>query len=130
MGTAAFAECKKRSPSAVLDQARQASVPMYIAAGIRDDIVYPRHAIAAFNQVATATDRLAGDFLEKLMTQRASHILRADPDDLYAAAGAPLRASHTSGNTTLVLFDGGHDVVYEAGFAWLDGKRRSPQKAP
>jgi hypothetical protein len=50
--------------------------------------------------------------------------------DPYALAGVPMRSMHTSGNTTLVLFDGGHDVVYDAGFAWLEGKRRSTQKMP
>lgn len=127
-GTTAFAECKKRSPSTVLERAKQAGVPLYIAAGIRDDIVYPRHAIAAFNQVATAADRLAEDFLDKSFNRWASLHPVAERDP-YAQAGVPVRASQTSGNTTLVLFDGGHDVVYEAGFAWLEGKRRSAQKA-
>lgn len=126
-GTKAFAECKKRSPSAVLEQARQAGVPMYIAAGIRDDIVYPRHAIAAFNQVAAANDRLADDFIDKSFNRWASQV-RVSGLDPYGQAGVPVRASHSSGNTTLVLFDGGHDVVYEAGFSWLEGKKRAERR--
>lgn len=129
-GTTAFAECKKRSPSAVLERAKQAGVPMYIAAGIRDDIVYPRHSIVAFNQVATAADRVAEDLLDKSFNRWASPRTALGERDPYAQAGAPVRASHTSGNTTLVLFDGGHDVVYAAGLTWLDGQRRSPRKAP
>lgn len=129
-GTKAFAECKKRSPSAVLERARQAGVPMYIAAGVRDDVVYPRHAIAAFNQLAIAADQLADDFLPQLQSSTRAASLRSPAGELdpYALAGTPVLASRTSGNTTLVLFDGGHDVVYDAGFAWLEGKRRIAQK--
>lgn len=43
-------------------------------------------------------------------------------DRLYASQPVLLR--RTSGSTRLTVFDGGHDIVHEAGHTWLEGQRR------
>jgi predicted esterase len=126
-GSPAEIECRKRSPSAVLERAKQAGVPIYIGAGIRDSIVRPRHAIAAFNQLVDAADHVTADFLAQLSPVRSMARKPVGAFDPFTQAGAPARLVRTSGNTTLVLFDGGHDVVYDAGLSWLSSQRRSHQ---
>ncbi len=131
-GTHAFRECLRRSPSALLARAKQAGVPVYVATGIRDDIVPPRHAIAAFNDLADPADRLGDEVLGALLAPPGLKRVSATAvdGDLYARAGAPSRLERSSGGATLVLFEGGHDVVFDAGLAWLRDKRRTATKTP
>ncbi|WP_170319766.1 alpha/beta fold hydrolase [Polyangium spumosum] len=130
-GTKAFEACKRRSPSALAARAKQAGVPVYVATGIRDDVVPPQHSISAFNDLADPADRVADDVLPKLRSQKATRRVSAtSADDLYQRAGAPAYLTRTSGNATLVLFEGGHDVVFEAGLAWLRDRRRTTSKNP
>ena len=121
----------RRSPSALIARAKQAGVPIYVATGIRDDIVPPQHSISAFNDLADPADRVGDDVLPKLLSQKATRRVSAtSADDLYTRAGAPSYLTRTSGSATLVLFEGGHDVVFEAGLAWLRDKRKLAPKAP
>ncbi|MFS8069344.1 MAG: alpha/beta hydrolase family protein, partial [Byssovorax sp.] len=57
-GTAAFKECQSRSPSALLDRARRAGVPVYIGCGLGDDTVPPEHAVRAYNQLANPSEQV------------------------------------------------------------------------
>ena len=127
-GTKAFRACQERSPSALLERARAGHVPVYIACGLADDIVPPEHAVRAFNQLADAEGRLPEATFRDLSKRRAT--LPPASVEVFGRAGAPLRLERTSGSATLALFEGVHDVVYEAGLEWLRGKRREDRPAP
>jgi predicted esterase len=123
--TNALRECQRRSPSSLLERARAARVPVYVAHGIRDDIVPVRHAVGAFNQLADAQDRLGDELLRAITSAKpqppSAWRGKSDP---YALAAAPLHLARSSANVTLMLFEGGHDVVFDAGLGWLRDKRR------
>lgn len=131
-GSRAEAECKERSPADQLGPAA-GRVPILIAHGLRDRTVPIRHAIDAFNELAAPGDRLSGEqrayIDEKGEIPRALQ-LTASPRDptlasIFGKAEAPLRFERTSRTATLVLFDGGHDMVYNAALAWM-GQHRAP----
>jgi len=123
-GSESFRACARRSPSALLEKARQAGVPVYIGTGVRDDIVPPRHAVEAFNQLADPVDRLTQEALGRVISGKLREGSDAQASSLYSIASAPLYLLRSSGRVTLALFEGGHDVVYSAGLAWLEGKAR------
>lgn len=104
--------CRHRSPRTHLDAARAAGVPAYIGHGVSDDVVPPAHAVRAFNQLADPSDRLP--------EEADAEALRGLDAETYFADGEPQALfSRRSGGTTLVLFDGGHDMVYHPGLEWM-----------
>jgi predicted esterase len=129
-GSAAERECDERSPSS---QVRPAAgeVPILIAHGLQDRTVPPRHAIDAFNTLAAPDDRFDGQQRAFIDTR---HALPRDlprsssPDqslaDAFRRAGAPIRLHRQSRAATLVLYQGAHDMVYNASLIWLSRQRR------
>ncbi|MEJ2417506.1 MAG: prolyl oligopeptidase family serine peptidase [Exilibacterium sp.] len=85
------AEYRQRSPVTWLVNARE--VPLHINAGIHDETVPPSHSIKAFNTLALPQDRLDENWLEPLQV--------------------------ISGNDSLTLFDGGHDLIAESALEWF-----------
>jgi predicted esterase len=128
-GSAAARECGRRSPSSVLSDAHRSELPIYIGAGIDDDIVPPDHALHAYNQLADPRDRLPAAVIREITERGGVPPELAGPlaDPHYRRAGTPLRMLRRSGTTTLALFQGAHDVVYNAGFAWLAGLEGRPR---
>ena len=41
----------------------------------------------------------------------------------------PLLVRSTSGSARLTVFNGGHDIVHEAGLTWLEAQRRAAPAA-
>jgi pimeloyl-ACP methyl ester carboxylesterase len=119
-GTAAERECRRRSPSAWLDDARQAGIPIYIGAGLDDDIVPATDAGLAFNQLADPDDRLSDAQLGQL-TARQLDGRSLDPraTSFLSPQGPQPLLTRRSGATTLVVFDGAHEMLYGAGIDWL-----------
>jgi predicted esterase len=129
-GSRAAAECRARSPSAQLDRAA-GRVPVLIAHGIKDRTVPPRHAIDAYNTLADEDDRFSAEqrtFIDRRATLPPELVPRRPPDSplarAFAAAGTPLRLERRSGDVTLALFDGSHDMVYNPTLLWLSQQRR------
>lgn len=127
-GTAALRECQRRSPSAWLDRARRAGVPVYIGCGLGDDIVPPEHALRAYNQLADPGGRVPEGALRRLLEAAAP--LPSGSAQAFARAGARLRLERASGSAVLALYEGAHDIVYEPGLAWLRAQRRPPRQSP
>lgn len=139
-GTRAFAECGRRSPASRLERARDGRARLLIVAGLQDDIVPPSQAGRAFNVLAEPADRLAEEDLRALDAGRppASTVPPEASDPAlagrFAQAGQPLLFLRSSGKAALALFNGGHDLIFDAGLAWLfrqvepssedDGKER------
>ena len=114
-------ECARRSPSAYLDAARDAGVPVYLGHGLADHIVPVTHSAWAFNQLADPDDRFdeatvaaieAGDVPDWLLGDIATDTFFAEPDPTVLFA-------RRSAQVTLVVFDGGHEGVYNPGLEWM-----------
>ena len=52
------------------------------------------------------------------------HLRGEFPDSLYTDAGLRLLFEKVSKTVTLKIFDGKHDVIYNAGLYWLSKQRR------
>ncbi|MBZ0158011.1 MAG: prolyl oligopeptidase family serine peptidase [Alphaproteobacteria bacterium] len=126
-GTKAARECRKRSPSTYLKHARGKNVPVYIAVGIDDRFVPPGHAIMAFNDLAAEEDRISRADIEYINArhQLPPRLSGEYSDTLYADAGVKLLFERESAHAVLKIFEGGHDVIYNAGLYWLSTRRKS-----
>lgn len=126
-GSDAEAECLRRSASAHLEGARGSPVRIYIAAGIDDPFVSPRHALSAFNLLAAEPDRFTEQQIGRLVDMRdvpADMRSLAPGDSTYASVGRPVLLQRSSGQVTLLVFQGRHDVIYNAGLLWLARQQR------
>jgi dipeptidyl aminopeptidase/acylaminoacyl peptidase len=123
----AEAECRDRSPAARLERAA-GRVPILIAHGLADKTVPPSHTLRAFDALAAPQDRFADDqrrFIDahgKLPPDLERR--GAGPHPLFASAGLPVRFERRSEAVTLVLFEGEHDLAYNASVHWLNAQRR------
>ena len=124
-GTGAAEECRRRSPRAWLAGAR-GRVHVFLGAGIWDQLVPPDHALRAFNDLASPSDRIAEGDLARIAHKRSvpPQLAGAEASTAFAEAGAKALLSRTSERATVVVFQGGHDLIYNAGLEWLAGKRR------
>lgn len=129
-GTPAHAECLQRSPRARLDEVR-GELTILIAHGIDDTTVPPDQALRAFNDLAREADRIPEAQVRQLretrevpaaLVQRSVHRQRDYPH--FAEAEAEVLLHLQSGPAELILFDGGHDMLYRPGLAWLARQRR------
>jgi predicted esterase len=125
-GSEAEKECLKRSPVSYLKNAAGKGVPVYIGTGIRDPFVPPSHAIRAFNDLADPKDRISEQDIEFISTHQALPPLLSGTytDPLYDDADIELVFERKSVDVTLKIFDGKHDVIYNAGLVWLSEQRK------
>lgn len=124
--TRAAHECRTRSPAAALEHAKAASFPIYIAHGVQDRTVNPRHALWAYNVLADPAERFTDDEVGFIASRYAlpEHLRAPAADPFFTQAAAPLQLERTSRNVTLALYEGGHDLIYNAGLRWLSAARR------
>lgn len=114
--TAARDDCLARSPASHLDGARDAEVPIYIAAGVDDDVVPASDAVNSFNALAAEGDQLPPDVLDdptgagEGTASFETYFTDDEPDVLLATASGPV---------SLVLFDGGHEMVFHPALEWM-----------
>jgi alpha-beta hydrolase superfamily lysophospholipase len=119
-------EYKKRSPITYLGNAVKA--PLDINAGINDGhsgSVPVSHSLRAFNLVAAAEDRISEEDI-KFFTEKATvppHLKRALSDTAYGKK-APLFRKN-SGSARVTIFDGGHEIIYEAALTWLAEQKKT-----
>lgn len=118
---AAAASCAARSPAAVLPAAAAAGVPVYLGAGIDDDIVPPSDAAQAFNALAAPGDRLSEEAVAALRDGQLPADLggRIETETWFSPDDPDVLFARTSAAVTLTLFDGGHNMVYYPGLEWL-----------
>lgn len=124
-GSLAEKECRKRSPSQYLSNAR-GRVPVYLGAGIWDHLVPPNQALRAFNDLASPNERISEAHLDELdRTRRVpTDIAFMGTRPLYEQAGTKVLFERSSLGSVVVIFQGGHDIIYNAGLAWLAERRR------
>jgi pimeloyl-ACP methyl ester carboxylesterase len=126
-GSAAERDCRQRSPSAQLSAAA-GKVPVLIAHGLGDKTVPPRHAIDAYNALAAPGDRFTDaqrTFVDARGQLPPELSAPSAGDPLFDRAGAPIKLERRSRTVTLVLYQDGHDMLYNATLAWLNELKRS-----
>jgi pimeloyl-ACP methyl ester carboxylesterase len=106
--------------------------PLDINIGIHDGYtgsVPVSHPILAFNAGAAEAERASEAAIEAMVRKREVPpkfgVATADP--LYASK--PVLFRGTSRSARLTVFDGGHDIVHEAGLTWLKAQRRGAPAA-
>jgi pimeloyl-ACP methyl ester carboxylesterase len=114
-----------RSPIHFL--AHAAGVPLDLNAGIRDGhdgSVPTSHTLGAFNVLAQPSDRLSESIIAELVrtAQVPETLCSRDRDATYGANTVLFRRE--SGSVRITLFDGGHEIVHDAAFAWLEKQSR------
>lgn len=111
---------RRRSPVTYLHNA--VKVPLDINAGINDGhsgSVPVSHSLRAFNLVAAPADRISQEDIE-FFTGKAQvppHLNAELTDPAYGEKAPLFRRS--SGKARITIFDGGHEIVYEAALCWL-----------
>lgn len=126
--TAIDLEYKKRSPVTYLSEA--VNLPLDINAGIKDGHhsggVPISHSLRAFNLIALEKDRISQEdikyFVEK--AQVPPHLKKPLTDQTYKEKAPLFR--RISGNARITIFDGGHEIVYEAALSWLAKQKKQP----
>ena len=117
-------EAAKRSPITCLAAAK--AVPLDIATGIHDGhkgSVPISQALNAFNAVAAPEDRIPeADIRTMTQQERAPEGPAPAPDPGYGERQLHFR--RISGNTRVTIFEGGHDILSDYGFAWLSRQRK------
>jgi len=119
------AQFRARSASAYLSKAK--GVPVDLNTGIFDGhkgSVPTSQSLEAFNCLASPGDRLSAADIAFITKQaKIPDALKKEINDpLYSRCKALLRK--TSGNTRVTVFEGGHDMLFEAAFAWLEQQRK------
>jgi dipeptidyl aminopeptidase/acylaminoacyl peptidase len=120
-------ECGKRSPSAYLANARGKGVQVFLSGGTQDHFVPPSHAIRAFNDLSDEDQKISAEdyqFLDENEALPDGLQGQKEKNRFFEEAALPVVFKRTSENATLFLFEGGHDIVYNAGLHWLAQQRR------
>ncbi len=127
-GTAAARECRRRSPSSYLRNARGKSVRIHLACGIEDKIVPPDHSLRAFNSLADPADQFTRAEMRYIRKNQAlpAHLQGEHSNPLYEKAGKKLIFERKSNNVTLSFFAGGHDILFNPILCWLSQQYRRP----
>jgi len=124
-------EYEKRSPVTYLKKA--VGVRLDINAGIRDGHhsggVPVSHSLRAFNLVAEAKDRISEEdisfFVEN--AQVPPHLKQEFTDPAYGEKKPLFRRSSNSARIT--IFDGGHEIIFDAALKWLSKQRKGALEA-
>ncbi|MCA9441518.1 MAG: prolyl oligopeptidase family serine peptidase [Candidatus Omnitrophica bacterium] len=118
-------ECHKRSPIAYLSAAK--GLPLDINAGIHDGhtgSVPVGQTLRAFNEVAEPKDQISEKWIENV--ERTEKIPEGSEfegeDPLYGDKKVLFRKE--SGKARVTLFEGGHEIIYDAALKWLEGKSK------
>lgn len=124
-GSGQEAECRKRSPSKYLENAR-GKVPVYIGVGVDDTFVPPAHSLRAFNDLAFPQDLVSESDIESISKEHSLPPgLDCDcTDELFSDAGVTFLYERESNKAVLKVYKGKHDVVYNAGLKWLAAQKR------
>ncbi|MEQ1824688.1 MAG: prolyl oligopeptidase family serine peptidase [Pirellula sp.] len=114
-----------RSASAWLMEAN--GVHLSINTGItdgHDGSVPVSHTLNAFNAVSQESEKIPDSLIARLVQEpRLPSDLKIPPNDpLFASKSVLFRRA--SRNAQVTLFQGGHEIIYLAGLAWLEQQRR------
>ncbi len=118
-------EYKSRSPITYLSG--NLNLPLDINAGIKDGhtgSVAVSHSLRVFNLAASKNDRI-GEKDIKFFVEKAEvppHLKKQVTDPAYGDKTVLFRKN--SGNARITIFDGGHEIIYEAALSWLSKQKK------
>lgn len=119
------AQYRQRSASTWLPKAT--GIPIDIQTGIWDGhrgSVPVSHSLKAFNALAATADAVPAELITQLRSKpEVPEILRPTESDPWMPKH-PVLFRKTSGNARITLFEGGHEIVFQAGLAWLEQQRK------
>jgi dipeptidyl aminopeptidase/acylaminoacyl peptidase len=120
------AQYRARSPLTNLHPGLR--TPLDINAGVLDGhtgSVPISHTLRAFNALAAPQDRIGDADIAYFVEQVAVPPDLQDDfsDELYGEKRVLFRRA--SGNARVTIFDGGHQIIYEAALTWLESIKRS-----
>lgn len=122
-------EYRKRSPLTYLANAK--GLVLHINAGIMDGhngSVPISHALLAFNEVADPKDRISEDDIRFFVAKaEVPPHLRENISDASYGEKRPL-FRRVSGNATVTIFQGGHELVADAAISWFEKNHKSKEK--
>ena len=123
------AEYNKRSPLTYLEKAK--GLTLHINAGIHDGhkgSVPISHSLLAFNKVVAPEDRLSEEEIDFFVKKEdVPATLKSDiSDPSYGKKKVLFR--RTSGNATVTIFDGGHELVAKAAIDWTQQIHKKKEK--
>lgn len=118
-------EYKKRSPITYLNDAKE--VKFDINAGIYDGhtgSIPISHTLKAFNVLCEESDRINDKDIEYFVKKAKvpPHLEQNIHDPDYGDKQPLFR--RTSGNTRVTVFNGTHEIIYEAGLKWLAEQKK------
>jgi acetyl esterase/lipase len=113
---------RMRSASAWLERAR-GRVNLSINTGITDGhngSVPVGHTLRAFNAVAALVDRIPEPVIARMehAPEMPAELLQKIDDPLFGRK--PVLFRRASRTAEVTIFQGGHEIIYEAGLAWLE----------
>ncbi len=114
-----------RSAAAWLKRAK--NVNLSINTGITDGhngSVPVSHTLHAFNELAATADHVSEATISEMVKapEMPDSLLRKIDDALYNRKPALFR--RVSGSSQVTIFQGGHEIIYEAGLGWLEQQRK------
>ena len=111
------AEYAKRSPITFLKNAK--GMTLHLHAGIKENTVPVSHSLLAFNEVAAVKDKISEEDIAYFVKKRkVPPKLQSTLSDPSYGQKKPL-FTRESGNATVTIFDGGHQLVATAAIAWI-----------
>lgn len=119
----AFEECRNRSPSSYLSKRSVGRTHVFIGTGIDDDLVDPIHSLAAYNKIVPNDEQVHPGVLYNRVLAPDLQLEDRTEAEYFFKAGRPLILARESGRVSLRLYSGRHDVIYDAGLAWLSDRR-------
>jgi dipeptidyl aminopeptidase/acylaminoacyl peptidase len=123
-GTEAAAECKRRSPSTYIENARE--VPIFLAHGMQDLLVPPDHSIRAFNILAEPADTISQEQIDYILKEQSlpESIDSTGYNPYFGQRDPKVYFTRKSKNVQLVMFEGVHNMAYNPGLLWLNEQQR------
>jgi len=124
----ADAQCRKRSAITWLSAAK--SLPLDINTGIHDGhsgSVPVSQSLNAFNLLAAPGDRIPAEDISYMVEKQSvpDHLKSAGTGDTsYGEKKVLFRRQ--SGSVRVTVFEGGHEIVFDAALSWLAQQRKQP----
>jgi dipeptidyl aminopeptidase/acylaminoacyl peptidase len=124
-GTEAAEECKRRSPSTQLSNAR--GVPMFLAHALTDVLVPVDHSIRAFNILAQPADTISKTQIRHMLWKKELPLnMESEGNSPYFSKKDPkVLFTRNSGNVHFVIYDGVHDMAYNPSLLWLSEQKKN-----
>jgi dipeptidyl aminopeptidase/acylaminoacyl peptidase len=115
----AYEECRSRSPSTYWSRKQLGATRVYIATGLYDDFVAPAQTLSAYNSLVQINRQLSPELLEIQSPTPDLELIDPAEETYYSQAGRPLILARDENRISLRVYNGEHDIIYDAGLYWM-----------